>query len=152
MRTLARRVNEKLSPRYYGPFEVVERIGAVAYRLAMPQGCRLHPVFHVRKLKKAVPPQQQVQTLPPGLAEDGELVMQPSQIVASRTAEDGALEYLVRWVGLSPCEDSWERAVTLRATFPELHLEDKVVVQGGSIDREAPTTNRFGVCYKRRGF
>ncbi|QHO27739.1 uncharacterized protein DS421_7g210640 [Arachis hypogaea] len=48
--------------------------------------------------------------------------MQPSQIVASRTAEDEALEYLVHWVGLSPCEDIWERAATLRATFPKLHL------------------------------
>nr|XP_029147033.1 uncharacterized protein LOC112735440 isoform X1 [Arachis hypogaea] len=150
MQTLARRVNEKLSPRYYGLFEMVERIGAVAYRLAMPQGCRLHPVFHVSKLKKAIPPQQQVQTLPPGLAEDGELVMHPSQIVASQTAKDRALEYLVRWLGLSPCEDSWERAATLRATFPEFHLKDKVVVQGESIDKKA-TINRFGLCYKRKG-
>nr|XP_025664649.1 uncharacterized protein LOC112763110 [Arachis hypogaea] len=131
MRTLVRRVNKKLSPRYYGPFEVVERIGAVTYRLAMLQGCRLHPVFHVSKLKKAIPPQQQVQTLPLGSAKNGKLVMLPSWIVASRTVEDGALEYLVRWVGPSPCEDSWERAATLRATFPEFHLEDKVVVRGG---------------------
>ncbi|XP_057744668.1 uncharacterized protein LOC130962477 [Arachis stenosperma] len=149
MQTLARRVNEKLSPRYYGLFEMVERIGAVAYMLAMPQGCRLHSVFHVSKLKKAIPPQQQVQTLPPGLVEDGELVMHPSQIVASRTAKDRALEYLVRWVGLSPCEDSWERAATLRATFPEFHLKDEVVVQGESIDKKA-TTNRFGLLQKER--
>ena len=35
----------KLSPRYYGPFEVLERIGAVAYRLAFPSRTRAHNVF-----------------------------------------------------------------------------------------------------------
>ena len=37
----------KLSPRYYGPFEVLERIRIVAYRLALPSSTRDHNVFHV---------------------------------------------------------------------------------------------------------
>ena len=44
----------KLSPRYCGSFEVLERIGSIAYRLAFPASTRAHNVFHVSLLKKYV--------------------------------------------------------------------------------------------------
>ena len=42
----------KLRPRWYGPFEILERIGANAYRLQLPHTLRCHPVFNVSGLKK----------------------------------------------------------------------------------------------------
>ena len=42
----------KMSPRYCGSFEVLERIGLVAYRFALPASTRAHNVFHVSLIKK----------------------------------------------------------------------------------------------------
>ena len=43
----------KLSPRYIGPFEVLKRVGVVAYELALPLGfSTVHPIFHVSMRKK----------------------------------------------------------------------------------------------------
>ena len=43
----------KLSPRYMGPYEIVERIGEIAYRLRLPpELARIHDIFHVSMLQK----------------------------------------------------------------------------------------------------
>ena len=46
----------KLSPRYIGPYEILERIGELAYRLELPpELSQLHDVFHICMLRKYVP-------------------------------------------------------------------------------------------------
>jgi hypothetical protein len=44
----------KLEPWYYGPFEVLYKVGPVAYMLALPPTVKAHNVFHVSLLKKYV--------------------------------------------------------------------------------------------------
>ncbi|MCI28650.1 hypothetical protein A2U01_0049852 [Trifolium medium] len=46
---------KKLCPRYIGPFQIVERIGEVAYKLALPPSVSgMNDVFHVSQLRKFV--------------------------------------------------------------------------------------------------
>jgi len=44
----------KLSPRYIGPFEILDCVGDVAYRLALPPSLGVHNVFHISQLRKYV--------------------------------------------------------------------------------------------------
>jgi hypothetical protein len=45
----------KLAARYCGPFEIIGRIGPVAYMLALPVCMTIHNVFHVSLLNKYIP-------------------------------------------------------------------------------------------------
>jgi len=48
------RKNFKLNPRYSGPYQVMEKIVALAYKIKLPRGSLIHPIFHVLLLKKKV--------------------------------------------------------------------------------------------------
>ena len=73
LKSLAQRQNQKLSPRFYGPFEVLEKVGNAAYKLLLPQGSNIHPVFHVSLLKRCVSSTAVTQPLPTCLTDSWEL-------------------------------------------------------------------------------
>ena len=65
---MVKRINPKLSAKYYGPFQIEARIGEVAYKVRLPSTARIHPVFHVSQLKKAISDHWMESELPPKLA------------------------------------------------------------------------------------
>jgi hypothetical protein len=46
--------DNKLAPKYYGPYKVLQRIGSMDYKLELPPYSHVHPVFHVSCLKKVI--------------------------------------------------------------------------------------------------
>ena len=73
--------SRKLSPRFCGPFEILKRIGQVAYELKLPEDWKIHNVFHVGLLRKYVSDPNHILPDLPKAAPEGELLAEPEKIL-----------------------------------------------------------------------
>ena len=131
--SLRERGNMKFSPRFYGPYQIVEQLGKVAYRLELPTHSRLHPVFHVSQLKKKLGHSDRVAPELPKVGDNGTMVLEPKRIIDFRWVKNGKKvlhEALVQWVGVNEEDATWEPYDALQQQFSNLNLEDKIFLQG----------------------
>ncbi|KAL0537838.1 hypothetical protein IC582_026827 [Cucumis melo] len=115
----------KLSPRFVGPFEILERIGPVAYRLALPPSLSaVHDVFHVSMLRKYVPdPSHVVDYEPLEIDENLNYVEQPIEVLARevKTLRNKQIPLVkVLWRNHRVEEATWEREDDMKSRYPEL--------------------------------
>ncbi|KAL0539787.1 hypothetical protein IC582_024005 [Cucumis melo] len=118
----------KLSPRFVGPFEILERIGPVAYRLALPPSLStVHDVFHVSMLRKYVPdPSYVVDYEPLEIDKNLSYGEQPVEVLARevKTLRNKEIPLVkVLWRNHRVEEATWEREDDMRSRYPELFEE-----------------------------
>jgi len=136
--------SSKLSPRYYGPFRVLERIGTVAYRLQLLPKSRLHDVFHVVFLKKYTG-DSPTNTVPLPPIVHGRAVPAPASVLRARPSST-SWDLLVQWQGQSDADATWEPLEQFKEAFPDFQLEDKLFSYG-----EGSVVDRFfGHKFQRR--
>ena len=119
----------KLSPRFIGPFEILERIGIVAYRLALPPNMSgVHEKFHVPMLRKYTPDPAHVvdwghiEVDTDETFEKGPVCIVDSRDQILRRKTVRLVLVLGRHYGVE--EFTWEREDTMRATYPFLFRDE----------------------------
>ncbi|TYK05420.1 Ty3/gypsy retrotransposon protein [Cucumis melo var. makuwa] len=128
--TVRSRRNEKLAPRFFGPYKIIEKIGPVAYRLQLPENSRIHPVFHVSQLRKLVGQHENIQPTIQFVDENYTWKSEPEEAIEYRKTGAKQWEVLVCWRGLPKYEASWESYEEMKEKYPTLHLEDKENLRG----------------------
>ena len=115
----------KLSPRYIGPFEILKRVGNVAYKLALPQElANVHNVFHVSMLKKYISdPSHILDHEPIEVHEDLTYEERPVRILAreEKVLRNKVIPLVkVLWRNHEVVEATWEREDDMKKNYPDL--------------------------------
>jgi hypothetical protein len=99
----------KLTPRYWGPFQIVKKVGPVAYQLDLPSSMKVHSVFHVSLLKQ-YQEGTRIGAPPPPVIYDDSVEYEVEAIMDHREprSKRGLKQYLVHWLGYGHESNSWE--------------------------------------------
>ncbi|GJV56403.1 putative reverse transcriptase domain-containing protein [Tanacetum coccineum] len=119
------RKRRKLNPRYIGPFQIIERISPVAYRLELPQELsRVHNVFHVCNLKKCLSDDTLVIPLEEIQLDDKLNFVEELVEIMDREVKQLKRSHIpiikVRWNARRGPEYTWEREDQFKSKYPHL--------------------------------
>ena len=119
----------ELSPRFIVPFEILKRVGTVAYRLALPPSILgVHEVFHVSMLQRYTPDQPhvvdwgEIEVDTDGTFEEGPVCIMDSRDQVLRRMTVRLVRVLWQHHGVE--ESTWEREDTMLATYPFLFRDE----------------------------
>jgi len=106
----------KLAKWFYGPFQILERVGPVLYKLQLPSSSKIHPTFHISLLKlHHGPPPTQFVVLPPSSTKNHPII-EPLHILDWKWDSlycPPTKLVLVQWNGLAQENTTWEPLDTL---------------------------------------
>ncbi|GJX90688.1 putative mitochondrial protein [Tanacetum coccineum] len=117
--------HHKLSSKFFGPFQVLAKIGKVAYKLKLPESAKVHPVFHVSQLKPCYSDSASMGSFP--LCDhEGLLAATPFKLLDRRMVKQNnrlVVFGLIQWSNRSEEDATWERLDDLLTRFPEFTLD-----------------------------
>ena len=116
-----------LAPHFYGPFQIVQKVGQVSYKLDLPKGSQIHPVFHVSNLKAKLGAYVIPRPALPVVSADQILAPKPVAVLDTRTHQLRSrliTQVLMHWQVESKDDATWESLFELQQKF--LHLVGKV--------------------------
>lgn len=116
--SVAPHAHHKLLFKYYAPYKVLERVGASAYRLALPPASRIHPVRHVSQLKLTLGPHCQVQPTLPNHDSQFAVPVRVLQRRFHRRGNVSAPQGLIQWSDQPDALATWEDVEELKQRFP----------------------------------
>ncbi|XP_060170705.1 uncharacterized protein LOC132601645 [Lycium barbarum] len=114
----------EVSAKYYGPFQVLKRVGPVAYTLILPESVKIHPTVHMSLLKRCHEVPSQI-TYPPIIDIAHPHYPTSEAIIQSRMVKRGnkdVAQVLVQWSGLPADKASWKFYNALIFRFPQFDL------------------------------
>ncbi|KAH9801520.1 Integrase catalytic domain-containing protein [Citrus sinensis] len=81
MSSVFKGTHQKLANRYFGPYKILHKVGTVAYKLQLPEGAKIHHVFHVSLLKKVMGESTTATVELSPIDDKGVIMLQPESIV-----------------------------------------------------------------------
>lgn len=114
----------KLTSKFYGPFRVLEKVGSLSYKLLLPEGVNIHPVFHVSQLKKHLGSHAVLEPGLPLVGDDGRIKTEPLNVLETRSLPRNKVlvtQWLVEWQNLPATDASWEDANFIKKVFPTFY-------------------------------
>ncbi|KAJ3703314.1 hypothetical protein LUZ61_007019 [Rhynchospora tenuis] len=125
----------KLNSKYFDPFEIVEKIGSVAYKINLPDTAQIHPVIHVSQLKKQLGRRDKPSFTLPWVGTSGTLRVAPELILDRRLIRrgmEGVVQLKIKWVNLSEENATWEDYELIKEKYPDFILEvENRLMDGG---------------------
>jgi hypothetical protein len=122
-KSVVNRIYPKLAYKYFGPYEILEKIGKVAYKLQLPPGSLVHPVFHVSQLKEFCPDYTPVYKDLPTFPSLDTTPTVPEKILDRRMVKKGnaaVVQVLLKWTSLPEDYATWEDWEVITSKFPEM--------------------------------
>ena len=118
-------VKRKLTPRYVGPYKIIERSGRVAYKLQLPlEMWAIFNIFHVSQLKKCLRiPDEAIEPANIKLQSDLTYEEKPIQVLEEmeRVTWSKVKFYKVVWNNHSEQDATWAREDYLRVVYPAFY-------------------------------